>query len=597
MPGRYGAYPFLRLDRGARVSARTFGGVTLPRPAPSADRGPGDDSFYDLVEERFRRIVEADPVLATNLGIHAWDDRMPDGGRDRILGRLDDDRRHLAAIEAIDPESLSPGVAFERDLEIHNVRGSIFEVDILRRWERHSSAAEGVGDALFMLFIRDFGTPDQRFDALAGRIEAVPRYLEEHRTRARGPQERIWQEQEIVSGRSVPSFLEEIVAAAGELTLPTGLVARLRRAATRATAAVETHLAWVQDGLGHATDGWALDRERYDELIRLRAFDGLDADAILAIGWEQLELNHAMRVSAARELDPEASEAEVVERTKSDHAATFAEALDEYRAAMARARRHLIEHDLVTVPPDERVLVLATPPFLRNVMPFAAYYAPASFDPDPVGTYIVTPSVDGDPAAIREHYRASISNTSIHEAYPGHHLQLAIAARHPSLTRLFADATEFIEGWGMYSEQMMREESFDDGPAFRLALATDAIWRAARIILDVRMHRGELTIEEATDFLVEHTRFERPNAAAEVHRYTSTPTYQLSYLLGKVLLLGLREDERRRRGGAFSLRDFHDTLLRNGSLPISFHRRLLAGQSQPLAGRPAIAVERAAARV
>jgi uncharacterized protein (DUF885 family) len=103
---------------------------------------------------------------------------------------------------------------------------------------------------------------------------------------------------------------------------------------------------------------------------------------------------------------------------------------------------------------------------------------------------------------------------------------------------------------------------------------TDAIWRACRIILDVRMHRGELTPEEATDFLVEHTSFERPNARAEILRYTYTPTYQLSYLLGKVLLLGLREDERSRLGDAFDLRDFHDRLLRNGSLPISFHRRL-----------------------
>jgi uncharacterized protein (DUF885 family) len=104
---------------------------------------------------------------------------------------------------------------------------------------------------------------------------------------------------------------------------------------------------------------------------------------------------------------------------------------------------------------------------------------------------------------------------------------------------------------------------------------TDAIWRACRIILDVRMHRGEISIEDAIRFLVTETSFEGANARAEVRRYTYTPTYQLSYLLGKVLLLQLRADEQARLGSAFSLRDFHDTLLRNGSLPISFHRRLL----------------------
>jgi uncharacterized protein (DUF885 family) len=128
----------------------------------------------------------------------------------------------------------------------------------------------------------------------------------------------------------------------------------------------------------------------------------------------------------------------------------------------------------------------------------------------------------------------------------------------------------------MYSELMMREQGFDAAPAHRVAMHTDAIWRACRIILDVRMHRGELSVEEATDFLIEHTGFERPNAAAEVGWYTYRPTYPLSYLLGRTLLLGLRADEERRLGERFSLKAFHDTLLRNGSLPISFHRRLLA---------------------
>jgi len=186
--------------------------------------------------------------------------------------------------------------------------------------------------------------------------------------------------------------------------------------------------------------------------------------------------------------------------------------------------------------------------------------------------------VDDDPGAMREHNRASISNTSIHEAYPGHHLQLSAALERPTITRLLVDAPEFVEGWGMYSEQLMREHGFDATPAHRMMLATDAIWRACRIILDIQLHRGEIGVDDAIDFLVAQTGFERPNAAAEVHRYTSTPTYQLSYLLGKVLILRLRADEQRRLGADFSLRDFHDALLWSGSIPVSFHRRLLAGE-------------------
>ena len=130
----------------------------------------------------------------------------------------------------------------------------------------------------------------------------------------------------------------------------------------------------------------------------------------------------------------------------------------------------------------------------------------------------------------------------------------------------------------MYSEQMMREQGFDAGPGFRLNMHTDAIWRACRIVLDVRMHRGEIGVDEAVAWLVEQTGFETAHARAEVQRYTYTPTYQLSYLLGKVLLLQLRADEQRRLGSDFSLRGFHDALLRNGSLPISFHRRQFAAE-------------------
>ena len=561
------------------MTDRSFGGVELTRANPSPAPGPLDDALYDLVETRFRRRVAEEPTWATYLGIHAWDDQLPDPSRERMLDDIAKDRAHVAALEAMDPAGLSAEARFERELELHHVRLRIFRAEELRIWERRSNGASALGDSLFPLFTRDFAPLPERLAMIAARLEAAPRYLAGYRSRAVVAQVKPWLEIELRAGASVPSFLDEIVAAAdGAATkLPAAELGRLTRAVERAKVAIEDQAEWIQEILPGATPDWAFGREKYGELLALRAFEGLDDEAILEIGWQQLERNHADRRAAAREIDPGASESAVVERVKDNHPATFDEALAGYRDDMARARAHLIERDIVTVPDDERVEVIATPPYLRGVMPFAAYFEPARWDRSPIGIYVVTPDVDGDPGAMREHYRAAISNTSIHEAYPGHHLQLALAARHPSLTRAQVDAPEFVEGWGMYSEQMMREQGFDDGPEFRVALATDAIWRAARIVLDVRMHRGEVSIEEAAAFLVEHTGFERPNALAEARRYTYTPTYNLSYLLGKVLLLGLREEEQRRLGAAFSLRDFHDALLRGGSLPISFHRRALHG--------------------
>jgi uncharacterized protein (DUF885 family) len=545
----------------------------LTRPEAAADKGRLDDQLYDLVEARFRRIVRDNPVVGTYLGIHTEDDRLGDGSRDALLGELDADKAHLAAVDALDVTGLSGEARLERELELHNVRRSIFDTDVVRTWERRSTALDAAGDALFLLFARDFAPLPERLASIAGRLEGLPAHLDQHRSRATVPQVRLWQDLEIRAAAELPSFIDEILAAASVLKGPERQ--RLERAADGARTAIADYARGLTDSLARGTDDWALGRERYDALVGLRAFDGLDADAILEIGRNQLAQNKAARVAAAKEIDPTVDEATVIDRIKSDHPATFEEALEGYRDAMLRAREHLIEHDIVTVPETERIAVLPTPDYLRNVVPFAAYFEPPKFDRDPSGIYIVTPSVGDDPNAMREHNYSSISNTSIHEAYPGHHLQLSVSTAHPSLTRILTDAPEFVEGWGMYSEQMMREQGFDDAPNFRLNMYTDAIWRACRIILDIRMHRGEVPVDEAIRFMVEQTSFEEPNARAEVHRYTYTPTYQLSYLLGKVLLLQLRTDEQRRLGKAFSLKAFHDALLRNGSLPISFHRRLL----------------------
>jgi uncharacterized protein (DUF885 family) len=553
---------------------QTLQDVVLTRPEPAPDAGPLDARLYDLVEARFRRVVADNPLVGTYLGIHTEDHRLGDATRDAVLAELAAEKAHLAAIEALDDAGLSPDARLERDLEVHNVRRGIFDTEVVRVWERRSTALDVIGDGLFLIFAQDFAPLDERLDSIASRLEAVPEYLTQSRDRAVVPQVRAWQELEIESAADLPSFFEEIVKAG--VDLPDADQRRLVAAADAARAAIGAYGAWLKDSLARGTDEWALGRETYDELVGLRAFDGLDADAILEIGGDQLEMNKAARIRAATEIDDRATEAEVIDRIKSDHPATFEEALGAYRDVMLRARQHLIDRDIVTVPPDERIDVIETPEYLRNVIPFAAYFSPPKFDPRPKGIYIVTPSVGHDPNAMREHNFSSISNTSIHEAYPGHHLQLSVANSHPSLTRLMTDAPEFVEGWGMYSEQMMREQGFDAAANFRLNLHTDAIWRACRIILDVRMHRGEIGVDEAIRFLVEQTSFEEANARAEVRRYTYTPTYQLSYLLGKVLLLALRADEQTRLGDAFSLRDFHDTLLRNGSLPISFHRRILA---------------------
>ena len=539
----------------------------------------GDTLITALIQARFDAWIATWPGHATRFGIHQHDGRLPDLSRAAKLADIAAEHAFCRQLEAIDPATLSESVAFERELALHSARLRLFEDEVVRNWERATDATESIGTALFLLAARDFAPLEDRLVSMASRIEGIPTALLQVRDRLGDDTVRLWLELEGMSAAELPGLLREIVAsAAGVWAEGSSEMTRLQVAVQAADAALYDYTAWVESQLDEAGERVALGRDEFDELVGLRAFDGLTTDQILAIGWEQLEAQHEARREAGRQIDPSLSEAEVVAQVKANGPAEFEAALDGYKDAMLRARDYIAEHGLATLPSDDILEVVPTPRHMRSLLPLAAYFDPAAFDHPPRGTYVVTPSVDGDPGAMLEHNWSSIVNTSVHEAYPGHHLQLTAALSTLTPARLMMEAPEFVEGWGMYCEQMMLEEGFEDSPARRVIVATDAIWRAARIILDIRLHRGEVSVDEGIEFLVEHTGFERPVARAEVRRYTTVPGYNLSYLLGKILLLRLRSDEQERLGTAYSLKGFHDALLYSGSLPVSFHRRLLAGE-------------------
>jgi len=547
-------------------------------PATEADK-----KLDALASARFAEVTARHPVFATFLGLTDHDDELGDGSRAAVLDDAAAAHRFVADLEALDVAQLSPYWAIERELALFSTRREIFDIEVHRVWERRVSATDEIGDGVFLLLARGMRPLADRLDSIAARLEKTPRHIEQQKSRlGERPPVKLWNEMELEAIDSMPSLFAEVAAAAAtHFGDSSPQVARIRRASEEASSALADYGTWLRGQLAHATDDFALGTADYDELIKLRAFDGLSTDDILEIGEQQLAENRSARAALAKELDAGATEQEVVKRIKSDHPVDFDAALVEYRAAMDAARQFVIDFDIATLPMSDHLDVVATPEYLRNVMPFAAYFAPPKFasGAQQRGVYIVTPSVDGEAGAMREHNHASIFNTSIHEAYPGHHLQLSTANEHPSLVRMLVDAPEFVEGWGMYSELMMRQEGFDTAPEHRVMMHTDAIWRACRIILDIKLHRGQIGVNEATDFMVEQTGFERANAAAEVNRYTYTPTYQLSYLLGRVLLFRLRDDEKRRLGPKFSLGRFHDAMLSQGSLPVSFQRRLLAADA------------------
>ncbi len=534
-----------------------------------------DARFDRAVDRWFRDRLRLQPHIATFLGIHDHDGRMPSMSRDAIEERTAFWRASLAEMERFDATDLSPARALDRDLLVHESRLELHELTERRSWAGRSDAAETIGDALFPLFTRAFAPLPERLERITERLEAAPRLFEETRERLTDPVP-LWLRIDLEGGEALPGFLQTIVSAARAERVPDALANRLEVAVGAALEALEAHDAWLRDELlPRASADWRAGPEDFEEIVRLRELMA-DGDEILAVGEQILADETAARDALCAEIDPTLDPAGVADLVKNDHPSTFGEALDLYRRTMDAARRFVIEQDLATLPAEDHLVVTETPAYLRHLIPFAAYYEPARFDPEPTGTYIVTPP--SEPRMMREHNRASIANTSVHEAYPGHHLQLSAAITNPSLVRLLCDsAAEFAEGWAFYCERMVREHGFADSATERYAVHTDAIWRATRIILDVKLHRGQIGFDEAVDLLVANTGFERPAALAEVKRYTSTPTYQLSYLFGRHLIDRLRADVERAEGPEFGLKRFHDTLLYGGTMPVSYARRLFAG--------------------
>lgn len=533
-----------------------------------------DARFDRTVSRWFRELLQMDPVQATYLGVHDHDDRLGDGGREEVDREIAFFEASIAEMERFDTSELSPDRALDRDLVIHESRLARFERAERRTWAGATNAAEHVGAALFPIFTRDYAPLAERLASIAARLEDAPRYLAATRERVDAPV-RLWVEIDLESTRAFGEFLDSILWAARSEHADGTLIARLERAADRLRRELGAHADWLRgELLPRATAEWRTGPEQFEELVRLRALEA-DGDEILAVGEEMLATETAARDAVCAEVDPVATPAEVADLIKDDHPTSFPETLEAYREAMARARAFVVEHDLATLPAHDTLRVIETPHYDRHLIPFAAYYDPPRFDPDPAGTYIVTPPATEE--MWREHNYASISNTSVHEAYPGHHLQLAGAITNPSLVRsLQLSAAEYVEGWAFYCERMMKEAGFDDTPRHRYIQHTDAAWRAVRIILDVRLHRGEISFTDAVRFMVEQTGFEEPAAMAEVKRYTSTPTYQLSYLYGRHMIDRLRAEVEREMGSAFSLKHFHDTLIYGGTMPVSFARRLFA---------------------
>src|SRR5688500_943121 len=308
-----------------------------------------DARFDRTIDRWFRDQLARRPATAPFLGLHADDGDRSAGGRDAIDEDVAFYRRTIDELSAIDSGELSAERALDRDLAIHQARLGDFWLSEYRAWSGSSGGAGHIGEALFPLFTRDFAPLRDRLESIAARLEKAPQLLTETRERVTDPV-KLWIEIDIESTQRMPGFLDTILSAARAEGDDEALTTRLASAADATKAALEEHTGWLRDDvLPRATADWKAGPERFDEMVRLRELEA-DADEILAVGEELLVSEKAARDALCGEIEPGASPAEVADIVKDDHAATFAEALNEYRDSMDRARAFAVEHGLAPPP-------------------------------------------------------------------------------------------------------------------------------------------------------------------------------------------------------------------------------------------------------
>ena len=431
---------------------------------------------------------------------------------------------------------------------------------------------------VFLLMARNFAPLEERKEAILARLLAVPDYLKAARANLQQVPDAFLGVAADITG-SAPAFVDEVTRTLAK-SFP-GEAERIEHAGERARVGFLQYQEFIERDLEAKIGGsFAIGERWMNYKLQREHLLSLDCAALEAIGREHIDRTCAQLEEEARKIDPSRSWRDLISEAKKRHPEPL-RLREAYAAEVERARRFVEEKNLAPLIPGEHLQVIDTPVFERATTPYAAYLGPAPFDEDQTGYFYVTPIDVGrrkeeQQQQLEEHCYAGLPLATVHEGYPGHHLQACHANRAGSRLRKLADSNVYAEGWALYCEELMHDLGFYLDPATRLYLLKDLLWRACRVVIDVGLHTEKMTFMQAVDFLVEHAMIERVNALIEVKRYTLTPTQPMSYLIGKLQILELRDETQRRLGSRFKLRDFHAALLASGTLQPALVREELA---------------------
>jgi uncharacterized protein (DUF885 family) len=370
----------------------------------------------------------------------------------------------------------------------------------------------------------------------------------------------------------------------------------LGEADSAAVRAVQAFVAFLRDGvLPHAPESFALGDSVYRAKLWADEMEDTPLDSLLARGYRELDATRARMDTLAEQIAPGEGLQAVLDRMAEDRPSAPDSLVHFVAARLSQVRRFLQTHAVLTLPEGENLLVRETPAFRRGTS-FASMDAPGPFETAGDAAYLdVAPAETTWPAdRIREHLSFydhwATLDLVVHEALPGHYYQALARRAMTSRLRQASSASSNVEGWAHYCEQMVVEQGFGDGdPHAELAQRAAALQRLGRLIVGISLHTRGMTLAEAQQLFETRCLMNHANAGREALRGALDPTYGV-YVLGKWRLLALRDEVRARLGPAFSLRAFHDAVLREGPSPLPIVRAgvlhaLLDAEHAPTARR------------
>ena len=552
--------------------------------------GLWSDQYFEEVYFRFQ------PTLGTQNGLHQYDEKLEDysaGGVQKQVAALHQWEKKISEIPA---DGLDAPVAADREILLNNIRTSLLSLETIRMWEKNpDNYSSGIAASVFVVMSRNYAPVNTRLRAVVERERQMPQVFADARKNLKNPP-KVYTEIALQQIDGIVSFFENDVPLAFKDATDAKTKADFAQSNAAVIAALKSYSTWMKTDLLPRSNGdFRFGEDTYRKKLKYDEMVETPLDRLIEIDTANMKANQAEFARVAKEVDPTKTPLEVLAELATIHPAPD-HLLQSFRDSFDSLTGFIKSHKIITLPSDVRPTLEETPPFMRATTQ-ASMDSPGPFEMHSTTAFfnVTLPEKDWTADHIAEHMAAfnvgTVVSTSVHEAYPGHYVQFLWQPRFPSKIRKLLGANTNVEGWAHYCEQMMLDEGYGQ-PGFgakdareanliRLGQLQDALLRNARFIVGIRMHTGTMTIEQAEQFFVKEGYQSASVAHMETLRGTSDATY-LYYTLGKLEILKLREDVKKRQGPAFTLQGFHDTLMRQGFAPIKVVRKAMLGDDSPV---------------